>query len=652
MGFSQEVRDFIGGYTAVTDVKQKKKSSELDEKRIDADIEYKNEYIDLMRQELEFKKQKHLDALAGANDRAAASAAKAADKQFAKDAAAAIEGGPSTNISYAGNPFVQVPEAVPAKFDLADYAKKYSYPTGGYARGGRVQKMADGGRVLSEDEIERWEKLADLIPEAALEEAAARRGPTTRGGKRGPEALPYWEKLADVLPEGALEAAAARRGPTTRVGKRDPEAPSRLDNLAEEWRGVPGAAADYAADVVGRVVDAIPDQVKETARDMAEKSQAAPILKPTTRGGKRGAGTALPEGTGADASSLGLEGMSGQKMEFPPRKTQLIYNRASEAAALALGGQEQQMQMGRAAVGPGSEIAVDIVTGEGAYTPEELKEIYKQIDPDGIVPAHLRTMANLSEYYTYFKNKGDMRSAYIASTRLLAAEKQLSQTLGMLAAEAMQNGHTEEAMKLFGDAFDRFPTDHNIELKTGPDGVMYYAVRQRGKIVDQGKLSGAEFMEMAGELANGKLFMQGLMQFAASNGPQQTQTKTLPREALAILNDAKETAVTYGRAVEARDALEGMVDTTEEQIAAADAAVDRAAVAANKARGRALDVVQQYLPENPDIDALAGALGKLGDPIGIPGGTDLPRPATAEEAAKLPPGTPYMAPDGTIWIKR
>ena len=586
MGFSQEVRDFIGGYTAIHDIRQKKKAGELDEKRIDSDIEYKDAIIDIQRQELELKKQKHLDAMARAGASAAASAARAADKAEENMRKAAVGDGP-----------VPVPEYDSMLFEdqsLGHYYLPDSTETSNDSGDLFRYHLADGGVVPSGEELAYWERLNDILPEGALEAAAARRGPSTRGGKRGTapdidDETTRWERLDDILPEGALEAAAARRGPSTRGGKRST------------------APVDTPVDTPNR------DRI--------------------------------------------LAGMSGEKVRFSPLSTQIVYNRAAEAADAVLRGQNAQQGIGRAAVGAGSDIRVDLVTGKGAMTPEEIKAIGDKIDPNGMIPDHLKTMAKLSEIFTHYRNLGDTESAYIISTKLLAGEKQLSQTLGMLAAEAMRNGNAAEAAKLFGDAFDRFPTDHNIELKPAADGVMHYAVRKGGKIVEQGKLTGAEFMQMAGEVANGQMFMKGLMQFAASNKPQRAMTA---QGALPVLADAADALAARDAANEELKTMMEYGTATEEEIASVRqkfAAADKVYAARRKAAIAALEGIPFDEVSPNGLSTLLGLTGEGSaaaiDNTGGDGGSgDLPRPTSAEEAAKLPPGTRYMAPDGTVWIKK
>ena len=656
MGFSQEVRDFIGGYTAIHDIRQKKKAGELDEKRIDSDIEYKDAIIDIQRQELELKKQKHLDAMARAGASAAASAARAADKAEEKTRKAAVGDGP-----------VQVPGYDSMLFE--DQSLGYYYPpdpteTPNGSGDPFRYHLADGGVVPSGEELAYWERLNDILPEGALEAAAARRGPSTRGGKRSTapdidDETTRWERLDDILPEGALEAAAARRGPSTRGGKRgtapaiddEPTFWEQLDDILPEGaleaaaarrgpstrggkRG-PAPAIDDEPTYWERLSDILPEGALEAA---------AARRGPSTRGGKR---STAPVDTPVDTPNRDriLAGMSGEKMRFSPLSTQIVYNRAAEAADAVLRGQNAQQGIGRAAVGAGSDIRVDLVTGKGAMTPEEIKAIGDKIDPNGMIPAHLKTMAKLSEIFTHYRNLGDTESAYIISTKLLAGEKQLSQTLGMLAAEAMRNGNAAEAAKLFGDAFDRFPTDHNIELKPAADGVMHYAVRKGGKIVEQGKLTGAEFMQMAGEVANGQMFMKGLMQFAASNKPQRAMSA---QGALPVLADAAD-------ALTARDAIKEELKTmmeygtaTEEEIASARqklAAADKVYAARRKAAIAALEGIPFDEVSPTQLGTLHGLAGPGSaaaiDNTGGDGGGGLAPPVADRVVGQV-----YTSPNG------
>lgn len=648
MTFANEMKDFINGYTAVRETGLKKRGLDIDEKKVDADIEYNNARLEIQREELELSKKRYQDGLARADAAARRSAERAQD-----EAARSLA---SSGAASGGWDYAPAPEFSTGTSDLSmgipvteeektrpSGALSFGQPMGGgggggYAQGGLVRKMgyANGGKVLP---APRGAIADELYQQGII-------GPRYLDPEETPEepAKPV-EREVYVPGQGTRTVTEPTRED---IQRRTAEARAKTE---AEWRGVIDPVKEKL-----KGAHALPEGVEPPREAVPAEEPPKPTPKPAE---------AAPE-TKAEPNPADKYPVrqSDEKLSFGSRPSQVVFNRASEGMRLVLDGQEQQARAGRTAIGPGSEIAVDLATGEGGYSPEELNTLYEKIDPEGLIPQHMRTMTLLADTYTYFRDKGDMQNAYIMATKILAGEKQLSQTLGMLAAEAMKSGNTTEAIRLFGDAFDRFPTDHKIQIQPAADGVMHYAISQNGEVVDQGRLSGAEFMEMAGQVANGSMFMQGLFQFVAANKPQ--SKGSMPKAAIPVIQSASADFAAYQEALTALEEAQMVED--EAAITSARRRLESAAREYSASREAAIGAVIDSLPNDvttedvlkitKDVDSLIGS--KVAAPsVGDDGGTggdgtsqgNLPAPKTKAEFDALPSGTQFVAPDGKVRVK-
>lgn len=608
MGFAQEVRDFTAGYTAITDAGNKKKGLALDEKRIDADIEYKEATIELQRQRLDMEQERFKRGLASASAAAERNAEKAKTAGFDAMAAspAPTAGTPPASASPTltfGVPTAAIPET-PA-FEHKRWDGEFGEPVPQYRGGGPVS-------ALEEDPTQpmrsRWTEYFQDEQNAAI---------PTEAPALPTSGAPRLERTISNTMQTGRDVSPQVQNVDAMIPQDTPAMPPR-----------PSAIPD------ARAADAPPEDPRGPGRDALERPKPKPV---------------------------------------PPsqRASEIIVARSSEAGRMVLDGTEQRLKFPQAAVGEGSEEpAADLITGKGALTPAEIGEIYKTVDPNGTIPEYLRSSMALAEAYTYFRDRGENEKAYNIATKILAGEKQLTQVLGTLAMEAFQNGNVEEALSLFGDVSQHFPSGHEIFIAPDANGELTYTVREYGEVVDQGRLSGADFMELAGMAADGRLFMKTLTQFAAANKP--VDTKKASTEAI---NTAAETAAQalydkqYAEAMLAAAAAQG--DVPEEEIAAWE---ERAAEATDVWQAARSSAINDYGAKRTDFDATVKPMvraidtdtlmyepppqperiivGDDGGTGGDGGGADLPEPKTKAERDALPPGTRYRAPDGTVWTKQ
>jgi tetratricopeptide (TPR) repeat protein len=651
MGFAQEVRDFVAGYSAVRKVSQDDRRLDMDEKRIDFDVEYKEALLKIKQGEFDMKLENHQRALASSGAAAAARAEKDKIKGWdatLEDASTSYYSntntpGSSGDLNFSGGP-------------------SSAYNMGTAVPGESLSFYREGGLV--EGDSSRWDDLVIALDKATTDEERNAIYDKMERIKRERPDVPYRSPAVPASPSSpdGMHAALPRSseaGPRTAVPEvsrprreLSPTAqganpnyiptpavpPNRVApviskdestegkvyvpgkgyvtpnpggvtaeeswaNTGAEWRGVGDAMTDAAGAV-------LKPKYQWQGPPMPPEEAAPEAVTP------EGNAQAIPEAGQMPApppEAPGAQGMAERQrpegLEFGDFSSQIVIGRATEAMTVVLDDAARRIDLPQMAVG-GEEGGADIVTGEGALTPEELEAIYAKVDPNGEIASHLSTAATLAEAYTYYKDLGQNQKAAAFATKFLAGEKALSQTLGMLAINAMEQGHTEEALRLFGDAITRFPTGHEIKMAVGPDGTLQYAVMEYGEVKDQGRLSGAEFMEMAGSVANGKLYMQAMMQFVDQN-----KQASKPRTAIPEIDAATAAYAAYNQAQARLEAIQdGTVpfadpDEYKSAIESAEIEVYSARDSFAQARAGAVEAARASLPKGKQNDI--GALRDL-----------------------------------------
>ncbi len=152
----------------------------------------------------------------------------------------------------------------------------------------------------------------------------------------------------------------------------------------------------------------------------------------------------------------------------------------------------------------------------------------------------------------------------------------VTQTLGALAMNAIQNGDQRAAAKLLGDAFNRFPSGHEIKVGTGANGQLTYTIMDGGKQVDGGELSTEQFWALAGKVRDGSLYIQEMGRFATTYGGKQGGQQ---RDFSSALGDV---STAYARTVAAQDAYNAATQGVDADPKAAEAARQQWATAAEQ----------------------------------------------------------------------
>ena len=116
---------------------------------------------------------------------------------------------------------------------------------------------------------------------------------------------------------------------------------------------------------------------------------------------------------------------------------------------------------------------VNVATGEGAMSNDEIKQIDKVIDPENKMAPHELKAKRLVTAYNHFAEKGETEKAARVAKGIIAHNKIASQTLGKLAQVALEKGDLTSASKLLTDAYNEVPDGKSIEVQPGKTTVLY-----------------------------------------------------------------------------------------------------------------------------------------------------------------------------------
>ena len=324
--------------------------------------------------------------------------------------------------------------------------------------------------------------------------------------------------------------------------------------------------------------------------------------------------------------------------EVNPEAIHIVVSRGREAAEAGL----QQLEKSFAAPRPALN-----TTGGDPLEPEismqDLEAMRETVDPNAEMPANLRALATMAEAHTYFRDRGEPEKAANAAKHYFLAERLASQTQGVLAMNALKEGNLEQACQLVNNACERFPTAHEILVTPGEGGLVNYSVKEAGKVLEQGTISANQMMELTGQIADGSLFMNSLVNFVESTTPP---AKEMPSQALAVYGEAQSAAQQAFTAYE--DSKVGGGEGDPDLLARAR----EAASAAVQAEQRALDLGLSSADLKGALERAAHrAAGQGATPQGNPAGGQMPAPASKQEYDALPSGTRYRHPNGEIKVK-
>lgn len=341
--------------------------------------------------------------------------------------------------------------------------------------------------------------------------------------------------------------------------------------------------------------------------------------------------------------------------EPDPKATESVASGAEAAISDAAPALVEDAKKKPTAVGPDAETErMDIVTNKGGLSMAEYKELITTIDPNDSIPAYLKSATVLATTHRYFMENGQPEKAQRIAKGILILNKQMSQTLGALAQNAMEEGNVPAAAQLVTDAANQFPTGHQFKVTPNENGLTY-TVMKNGEEAGSGELTTEQLWELTGKVKDGSLFISEMGRIAGSQSK-----KVGPTQALEL------TANAYTNAKQSKEALElAMEEGVEgEELNRLRTAASNAAKTYQKFRGNALqmglkpadinaankDAEELALPmtEQPEDGYLSAQEAGVTSDGNIVEFDDMPAPKNRAERDALPPGTKYVAPDGSV----
>lgn len=244
-----------------------------------------------------------------------------------------------------------------------------------------------------------------------------------------------------------------------------------------------------------------------------------------------------------------------------------------------------------AAVGEDGE-KMDIVNNRGGLSLDEWKELVSTIDPNNTIPGYMKSAAVLSSTYKYFMENGQPEKAAKVAKGILIMNKQMTQTLGALAVNALEDGNMEAAARLLSDAADQFPTGQKFQVVPTENGVAYQMM-ENGEVANQGELTTDQFWALAGKVKDGSLFIEEMGRLAESTNNRSGGPRN-ETEALQLVNNAYVDAMMAKQAFDAVDPNNpdrtAEEDVSEEELDRLRTEAERARSVYERFKGNALQM--------------------------------------------------------------
>lgn len=294
---------------------------------------------------------------------------------------------------------------------------------------------------------------------------------------------------------------------------------------------------------------------------------------------------------------------------------------ATSAVALELVADAKKPE---AAVGPDAEESSNIVKNKGGLSMEEWKGIASTIDPNGTIPSHLKGAAVLGSAYKYFIENGQPEKAAKIAKGILITNKMMTQTLGALAQNAMEQGDAPSAAKLLTDAGNGFPSGQQFSVSVGEGGALTYAISEKGEVVKEGELNTDQFWALAGKVKDGSMYLEEMGRFASMAGGGGTSKEgaltalggsyVAAMQAKAAFENAETTEV-EGEELEAlrAAALQAGNDFLKQQEAALKMGIKRTDIKAITSQAEAMAIPAGPAAEGEAAADGGGFLGYLAD---------------------------------------
>lgn len=146
---------------------------------------------------------------------------------------------------------------------------------------------------------------------------------------------------------------------------------------------------------------------------------------------------------------------------------------------------------------------------EGKATPDEIKAVDQAIGADRL-SAEEKNIARLNAGYKFYRDRGEPLKARQYAASMLMAANDTVRNLGALAEVAIRNGDYAGAAKAVAAGKSAVPDGENVRVtgKPSKDGVSFEVFDSEGKVTERGKASIDDLMQVATGMQNGTLFFE------------------------------------------------------------------------------------------------------------------------------------------------
>jgi len=175
-----------------------------------------------------------------------------------------------------------------------------------------------------------------------------------------------------------------------------------------------------------------------------------------------------------------------------------------------------------AAVGPDQDLKrrrkmlVDgaVGMGEGPPTPDEMKEVFRTVDPNGQLDESLRSIYAMRKGVEFYLKRGDDVKAAKWAANLIQFSNLVARQYGVEAVKAGQAGDTESMMRLAVKSYDAIPDGLSAQAELNNGKVKVTRKDEEGNVVDIHDLSPQQVFQMATGISAGSGYFDALMDVA------------------------------------------------------------------------------------------------------------------------------------------
>lgn len=175
-----------------------------------------------------------------------------------------------------------------------------------------------------------------------------------------------------------------------------------------------------------------------------------------------------------------------------------------------------------AAVGPDKDLSrrrkmlVDgaVGVGEGPPTPDEMKQVFTTVDPNGELDESLRTIYAMRKGVEFYMKRGDDVKAAKWAANLIQFSNLVSRQYGVEAVRAGKAGDTNAMVRYAVKSYDAIPDGLNANAKLEGDQVTVTRTDDEGNVVDVHRLTPQQVFQMATGISVGTGYFDALMDVA------------------------------------------------------------------------------------------------------------------------------------------